>query len=327
MARFRASTVAGMPDAPDIRCKCGKFKYRTKESAIAETENYYGFRRYYWCDISETYHITSMKENDYNVKVVDQGSEDNTMGRSMAFAREIEEFIKNLYRDTKTYKVSSKMVCEAFPRRNKSEVYSELSRMRRDGTLIFTGEKVPDQKGARYFAHTDILDKVTSPTPYKVVTPTAIVKSETKTGNIEMVEKIPTQPVSNPFDDVKLQLAEIKATLANLNPQQPTETDVKGYFDNKFAELFKRFDKSPSVSIETMDVYFKGLHDLLRINFEATNTNLGALLANENGSYRILNSKLIEVLESRNESDEYKRGIKDGIRIAVEMGIFIPDGE
>ncbi|MFF5977055.1 hypothetical protein ACFY7C_36745 [Streptomyces sp. NPDC012769] len=275
-----------------FRCDCGKVKHLSKDEAreILKKTGRIDKGHVYFCELSNTFHTSTLVRDSRGLEIIKRSSQkqiEAIMGINITLMREIEEYA-NQQAKQGVYKLSSKMVYEHFGSNNRVEIQSTLSRMRKDGKFTFIDEKVPDQKGAHYFVLTKFLTE-------KVV---------------ETVEnKIPTQPKTtpvNPFDKVNKNLDEILKRLDNV----PANT---GLDEKRFLYLIHTALESSKHLANIGDAVFRS-HEIIQ-----TSSDHLTLTMREH-----LNEILVAL---SNKNGDYQRGIRDGIRMAVEMGIILPDGK
>lgn len=214
------------------------------------------------------------------------------IAQNQALGKAIIEYMEEEYTRDGVYKFSSNKVAEyCFNLRdtwNKTNVRTMLSRLKSEGILVNLKERVPDERTSYYFALASVL---------KVVTET--INSDAHTtflnGNNVTKQSIPQQTTTtppNPFDAVNQSLKEIKAKVNDLS--------------NSYLELVNALETkvTPPVADPVAIINFDGLANDIVVGI---NAELDAWLTKTDGS------------------EDYKRGIKDGIRLAVEMGIILPD--
>jgi hypothetical protein len=282
-------------------------------------------------------------------------------------SQEIIQYMEGMYTKQKVYKISSKMVTEFIhstrPTLNRNHIASEISNLKKKKVIVGIDEKVPDQPGAFYFALASVLEEVTKPTdgnievtkvPAQKPTPPVANPFDKVFSQLELILTQITglskgytelvQTVNNVEDNNKLHASSQSKLLAHYY-----ET-LNGHIGEGIAELVKNqqiirndgqshFEELKEIASSHVTVDGDKLADVI-------NKRLGDFKLEDSFIYRVreevyersttpidsLHTRLDEIEElwkkfATNESDDYKRGIKDGIRIAVEMGIFIPDGE
>jgi hypothetical protein len=227
------------------------------------------------------------------------------------------EYMEESYEKDLLYKFSSKMVFEycqtIFPKIGKTHVYGELTRLKKLGKITNLGEQVPDQRNATYFALSSVIDKITTPDK----------KSDgNKVMSVESPKTTPATVASNPFDKVNSTLGEILAKVNGLvNAYTEVTQDLRGLRKS-----------TVSSSIETTldianlaEVINDRLSDLTKEN------SFIYRLRDDTGEFidelkKDLPEEIIKLLPQLDYgSEDYKRGIRDGIKLAVEMKLNLPN--
>jgi hypothetical protein len=269
----------------------------------------------------------------------------------------IVEYITDKYRTTKVYKCSTIEIREALTKNpqylgTRSTVSPTISALKRDGILTELDEKVSREgKGGTpsyYFTLTSILEEVTNPSNQK---------EEKNVAN----DKVPAQPkqppitvATNPFDKVNSQLGELLSKVNGLATgySQSVEllqairsaltqeeshtlnaiTDLKNTLDpNPFIEGVRELTKSGNFpSLVDADAINDRLQDLSRDNsfIHAVRMEMDDRI--HKTEERLTNevTKIIHTLNalpvpsSVANTDDYRAGIKEGIKLAVEMGLM-----
>lgn len=313
------------------------FESKSDAKAFMRQEPQLGLKRVYRCSISETYHATTKVENGnsvtttrrrFDIKTVERELKEEAMALlDQVLAKEITQFMEGLYLKDKTYKVSSKMVYEALKSKGyqKLHVMSKISELKRAKVITGLDESVPDQKGALYFALTSVLDEVT--TPKKEEVPVDMSKVS-----------VPAQPEkkpipANPFEDVKKQLSEINQRLTGL---------AQGYADlaNKptptvdFTDILRSLDNKPNSTV--IAKYLGNIEEEILAKFNQLDQRLTqqratvdeisladalAVELTDSANRNSFISQLMSGLPSSSDSEDYKRGLADGIKLAIQMGL------
>ena len=254
------------------------------------------------------------------------------------------DFMETLYEEKGEYKVSSKMVIDHMdkqrPGTNRQQVQQELSKLRSKKIIVGLGEKVPDQPGAMYFALASVLDKVTTP---EVNGNNNVAELKSTVPAQTDKPKVTPATAHNPFDKVNSQLSEI---LVKLNGLAQGYSDIVERVNGTVSldPITERLETIKTIVTKHITVDGDQLADVI-------NKRLANLQLDDSFIYRVreevvglvkvtepqyssesLHTRLDEIESlwrkfATSENDDYKRGIKDGIRIAVDMGLFIPDGE
>jgi len=336
---------------------CGKAIFSTEREAkffVKITKKVHG---YYLCKLSNTWHVTKhhvknpLKSPYYGSRrfkfdpdrLMRELKQDMT---KVTLGKEIIEYMQDMYTKQNVYKISSKMVTEFIqsvrPTVQRNHIASEISALKKTKVIVNLDEKVPDQPGALYFALSSVLDEVTKP---------AEVFEETENNEVSEVK-----PVANTFDSVNAQLADIMTKLEVLDSglklhgksleihhnEMSNQYNSQTRLDKHYWETTRKdIEELKTVASSHVTVDGDKLADVI-------NKRLGDLTLDDSFVYRVreeienyklrnafdhdpIQRRLDEIEElwkrfAKDESEDYKRGIKDGIQIAVEMGIFIPDG-
>ena len=329
----------------DGTCACGKLKFRSV--SLANKYNGANKQRIYFCNISSTYHATNRGDNwdsskpqppvaRFNIRRLQKELND------MATMQEIIlNYMRGKYKRTEEYKCSSKELTEHVlkerPGTKPAYVHQELSKMKNAKVLTGLDEKVPDQRGAKYFCLTEHLDEVTKPKSNEVKQPEVTKVGET-VGTVEVkkteVAK-PTVVAHNPFDKVNSQLGEILSKVNGI---------ATGY-----AQMVERISSSDSAEIINLLVEIKDLAsshvtvdgdklaDVINSRLQDYQREdsfiygIRGEVVNETGKsvegiYHALDKlKAPEKFDNLTDDEKYRQGIKDGIKLAVEMGLILPD--
>lgn len=218
-------------------------------------------------------------------------------------ASEIIKFIREKYKKTGNYRFTSKDILqhlESIGRGTTTHTVSvTLSRMKKRGIIANLGEKRESVEDSRayykYFTLTEILEKITTPN-----------KEE------GLSVKIPDQPANNPFDKVNERFDLVLAQLKGLA--------------NGYAELASKPTRAVNIS-ELADAVNVRLNDLGREDsfIYAIKEELGAeyvkLIENQQDILSAVQE--LKVPSSVANPDDYHAGIKEGIKLAVELGITV----
>jgi hypothetical protein len=225
-------------------------------------------------------------------------------GRSSTLANIIISYMDSEYTAKGVQKFSTIMILEHVQTIKKSwtkaHVMSEISHLKRDGVVVNL-EKIPDGRGAVFFTLASILEQETAPTK-SVTIPAQTTKSSSLDGNNVMTEakQVATPATApNPFNKVNTQLEQIISQLNGL---------AQGY-----SELAQR----PNTPVD-VDGIIAGL-----TNLNESSSLVYAVreeLWNNNEELIKDFAKLISTVDG---SEDYKRGVKDGIKLASELGLVV----
>lgn len=304
---------------PHGTCMCGKGLFSEVEAKEIIKNKILHSKNYYKCPLATSdiyrFHLTKQskvrKSNRaifgsnrfkfYPDRVMKELQQDMARKRNenRVLREAVVKYMRDAYDKDGTYRHTTLEVVNALQKIrttwNKGNVATELSHMKTDSVLINL-EKVPGGKGTIYIGLVEIMDKITSPTTIEsVAIPTQKDASNVMT---EVAVKTPaTIPVSvaNPFDKVHAQLSEIQKVLD---------------------KVLSKPEQSTLIPNQLVDSIMGNLTDL---------NNPNALI------YRIreeighgndeVNRHISEMVGKIDGSDEYKRGIKDGISMAMELGL------
>jgi hypothetical protein len=271
----------------------------TEEEAIEKILNVQNLKRYYPCVRysldSDAWHVTSQDRAPYEIHNGNmKESTERELKKDMADAKvlnaRIVQFMRHLWITKGTYKVSSSMVTEHITDKPKATIYSALSSLKKTGDISNLDEKVPDQKGAVYFALNEVLDKVTDPNAKKEV-----MASIPQQASTEQVISLAT--VNDAYNTI----------LAKLDGM------AKGYTENtKVLGELRANSKSYPEAI-SYDVVGQRLDGTM----ESWSESIVERIVKHIGE--TTPSSVVDV-----QGNDYKSGLKDGIRLAAEMGLIVP---
>ncbi|MFE1915006.1 hypothetical protein [Streptomyces anandii] len=266
---------------------------------------------------------------------------------SMATIRErIIKYMEDEFKDTngKHYKFAAVDISSELARKNptiaRGTVAAQLSGLRKDGTITQL-EKIPHAPGgARYFALTKHLDEITKPEENE---PETVKEKEIKVGE----EKKVTPAVhANPFDKVNSQLGDILTKVNGLangygqvvefqQAQRKAIESINSYTNGaaelissalkgEFDSIRKRLDEIKSIASSHVTVDGDKLADVI-------NARLQDMRREDSFVYRVRDEVMdgIEKIEmpddysSLTDEEKYKQGLKDGIKLATELGLKI----
>lgn len=370
-------------------CMCGKLNLTELEAIFVVNSSDYTATKYYSCPLNgkEYFHATShgpgrgkVKPNSYGSNrfkfnrkrllrelqaqqeyaQINATKEEDMAVETQSLTKAIVKYMEGLYREKDVYKVSSKMVVEAFSHQAKTTVMAQLSGMKKAKIITTLDEKVPDQKGAVYFALTSILDQITAP------------KKEEVSEEVSKVTSVPEQPnrpkvtpiVANPFEKVQAQLEAINTRLSGLAQgyaDLARATEFKSLFNSEEFRAFSRaleeaIENQNKALLKNLDTTITENHNLLsqkisqqpktvKVDVQAIVDEFFDLDNEEAFVYRVrdeLIDSLLKQLEKNDnhtpesimaefqnlhrhlnemEASDYQRGVRDGIKIAAEMGL------
>lgn len=265
-----------------LNCKCGKLGYFTRKDAREEVKRNPRLKSIYLCTQSNTYHTTKMDDSEHPGVDLPTG---------VKLHKDIENYLWSLWTTDKVFKISSSRVTHKFPEQKPQTVYAALSQMKKSGTLMNLDEKVPDQKGAKYFALTKVIDEMT------------------KADKDDTMAHVPNQS-STP-------VAESSEILTKLNGL------VNGY--TEITNKLNKLTESPigtSQTIQNIDERLEKVLEKRRIDPHYIADLLGKIVELK---FNDIASALTQPIVSE-DSYDYKRGLRDGIKLAVDMGIMLPNG-
>lgn len=287
-------------------CACGKKGiFNSKEAAwgfLNRHKEYTHLANVTPCSQDPSiWHVTS-KVNSSRTKL---SLLERELHAEMATVKEqVVEYIRDKYDTTGEYKCTTSEIRKEFEKRGIFNVSVAISALRKAGVITDLDEKDPTRKGppSYKFALTEILDDVTNPK-----------KKDTK----PVANDKPAPTPVNPFDKVTDQLNLILTQLQGLST---------GYSDLVRAMPNKEFIASLKSAGEPIDYE--------RIA-NAVNHRLGDLTKDDAFVYRVreeLDDRIhkledlvrnIKVPSSVANPNDYREGLKEGIRLASEMGLQV----
>lgn len=326
-------------------CICGKVLcYKTKEEAERRLRSlrsggYKGKRMptsVHRCEKApDTWHVTSRMQAT-KLSLLEEELHVATL------RQKIISFMEETYnRDNSQYKFSTAQVADALTRKSpmiaRTSVNAEISKLRKEDILVTLDEKVPNTPGgAKYFVLAKHLEEVTKPKT------NAVIKEEVK---VPEIKPIPSQPVStpaNPFEKVNNQLAEILTKVNGLAQGYSEITKSQRYQVSALERLsLAEAPKSTEIlaALQVVHNAIKSASSSSDYDIDALNRNLADTAKPFMQRLKIMYSNMIvdqtvdikglidnlKTPSSVTNSDDYKLGLKDGIKMAVEMGLILPD--
>lgn len=325
------------------KCTCGKTKLSEAE-AIDRLQRNWVLKRYYGCKLSNTYHVTKLPKWSASSDEREEGR------RRMLLRTAVIQYLNELYSDSGTYKVTTNMIREALKGKHDVKYISQtVNNLKHDGVLTNLGERMPppNQKIV-YFALTEVLDRVTNPVFEETNEVASIPKQTTPVANP------PLSVISEAFDTIIAKLdgvikgyTENTKALVNLRESGIAPSTVSIDLDAILASL------SAVVLTSAKEIKEAQHHGNVATQLDigeslksSTSTLLGAMQADKEVIQRSiegaseLHRSIVDTATNdlyhkltttpgspvSGKSDEYKEGIKDGIRLGIEMKLSIPDG-
>lgn len=331
-------------------CICGKRFSFINEADALEFARLSKSKKYsyaYKCNSNTgNWHLTT--HGSGKLKNLERELHEEMANNSKTIRQRITDYMWDSYQRHHTTKFSSSMVVFALQQENpatrKPQIMQEISKAKKDGIIVSLHESVPDQKGAVYFTLSRILEEETDP---KNVTETSIKKPEVPAQ---------TKPVPvNPFDGVNKKLSEIKEALGNseitLDEEDfdklagKLEERLKTPLTDILAELREiRTVTSTHVTVDgdkLADVINARLQNLklddsfiYAVREEVMNSGLH-FAGDANSKFDLVTERMQRMADTLAEfkgvpssvtnSSDYRVGVKDGIRLALEMGLKIDE--
>lgn len=260
------------------------------------------------------------------------------------------DYMKREYERDGTIKHTSESITKATLKKrstwHKQSVMSELSRMKTDG-LVINLEKGPGN--SVYVGSVKLVEKATEPKSTPTVSiPSPAVSTENGNSAVTVKTKTPAEIAANPFDKVNSQLDTILSMLSGLaqgyseivksNAVPSTATvdavtmvgELNAFINDKtdpnslvmrIQDMVQGMRKDIAADIGHLDraitsklgpsVDTDAITRALAIKLDRANLNLS-------DAFRDNINRLIASVDG---SDDYKNGIKDGIKMAVELGL------
>lgn len=235
------------------------------------------------------------------------------MATGVKVSKDIETFLKSEWDSHHKYKMTTNEVLRKFPEVRTQAIYSAISRMKKSGILIALDEKSPG-RGGQYFALTSVIDEMTS---------SENAKEESNVNKIPEQAK-PEFPVANPFDDVHKKLDQ----LLKFKPPTYDTIDINALVDNLLTQrnldgerIVRNITKSNEVvMLTTLNRVLQPEMDGLKQYLTGQNSHTREYILNMKNAL----SDEIKAMHQPVISDDYQRGLRDGIKLAVDMGLMIP---
>jgi hypothetical protein len=222
-------------------------------------------------------------------------------------------YLRKRWNEDRIYKFTSRdLVAEAGSRFKKQDIQNWLVRAKKVGDVTMLDELVRDGTSAKYHALTDILDEVTSPSEKEVnVAKTVAVPQQTTT---------PPKP-ANPFDSLKSELEAINTRLSGL---------AQGYanVENHIRENFMSAEDQ-RLLLSSIEKRFAYEIDMLRRDLPEESSSLSetelGIKKYMSDCYNGLLKEIAAIPSVANGSDDFKKGVETGIKLAIEMGLRLSE--
>jgi len=324
-------------------CICGKqlvFKNEQQAHAFIKSRKgiELGLIRYYRCREANKVHVTS-KLAKSETQVLPRVARE--LHQEMATVKQfVVDYMTTAYRKNNSVEFTTseikKKYLKQFPTGNEGSVATAVFALKKDGVIVDLNKPVPGAANSRasFFTLAKIMEEETKPV--------------SKTVNIPVQPQIKPTPatVANPFDKVNSQMSE----LLNL---------VKGLAQG-YSELAKRSPEKSDIGQAILDVSRviideqRNNKDLIleklnkptpveidaEIIAEAVNLKLSDVANEDSMIYRI-REEVSEITDRESKwiveniavptdvtnQNDYRAGIKEGIRLSVEMGLMVRDSE
>lgn len=338
-------------------CMCGKLNLTEQEAIFIVSSTDYDSDKYYSCPLNGKvyFHATShgngkgrVKPKSYGsnrfkfnskrllrelqaqqeyAKIIEHKEEAEEIMAAVedqALTKTLVKYMESLWNRTQEYKISSGMIYAEFPGYVKGTLAAQLSGMKKAKIITSLDEKVPDQKGAHYFALTSILDEVTKPTSPVDKKEVSVEMSKVTSVPAQSDKPKVTPIVANPFEKVQAQLEAINTRLNGL---------AQGYADTLDTQKNIREEISEGIAevVKNQQILRNVQENPVRLDIDDLVSKLCDLNNPDAFIYQIrdsvdvpghLTAAFMKMKDlPKNLSDDYKRGLRDGIRMAVEMGI------
>jgi hypothetical protein len=323
----------------ELACACGKKKsFLTQEDAdyYIEARPDMHFVGSHICPASTgVWHVTThIKGAPSRFKYLEKELHTEMANNSKTIRQRITDYMWDSYHRNKTTEFSSSMVVFAvqqeYPHAKKPNIMQEISKAKKDGIIVSLKKPVPDQRGAVYFTLSRILEEETEPTV-----------TEVKPEVPKQSKAVPT----NPFDSVHKKLDEIYTQIDSLSKIIPggflsVEEKLRLKEQTEYALIrgevvsALKSDTNPVTiainELKSSHVTVDGdkLADVINARFQNLKLNDSFIVKLDEQTDSVIDRRLgeytdiiLDRLDKLTDSDDYKRGIKDGIRLAVEMGI------
>lgn len=320
-------------------CYCGKLlTFRSEDDALAfRSISTKRFTHAHICNSNTGYwHLSTHGAG--KLKNLERELHEEMANNPKTIRQRITDYMWDSYQRNKTTEFSSQMVIFAvqqeYPSAKKPNIMQEISKAKKDGAIVSLKKPVPDQRGAVYFTLSRILEAETEPDNV-----TETVKAE-----------VPTQskpiPV-NPFEAVNKKLDDLKGILGNSEITLDKEdfdklaSRIEAKLNISNAQILKELqelktDTRHIKEIASTHVTVDG--DRLA---DVINARLGNLKLEDSFIHKVTYStdlltermqrmadtlaELKGVPSTVSNSSDYRAGVKDGIRMALEMGLKIDE--
>lgn len=281
-------------------------------------------------EVPDRWHLTTTINSGYNkLRLLESELHKEMANNPKTIRQRITDYMWDSYQRNKTVKFSSSMVIFALqqehPSAKKQNIMQEISKAKKDGIIVSLKEPVPDQRGATYFTLSRILEEETEPS---VTVPKVELPAQS-----EKPKVIPT----NPFDKVHEKLNGITKAIEN-SEVNIDEEDIKKISETVlsslgeqihtlFGDIVNRINEVKQIASSHVTVDGDKLADVINARLKDANDE-GSLFFAIHKSIVYEADRILEevnIPEGVSNPNDYRAGIKDGIRMALEMGLKLDE--
>lgn len=335
---------------------CGKkFLFDSKEEAeaflLTERAKRLGLVRSYKCNGGTSfYHVT--KTTFFSVKGNPRTQQsfallELELRREMATLKQwVIEYMATAYKEKGVVEFTSSEIkdayAKAFPKKPIDSIYGTIGFLKKDGIIVDLNKRVPGTSKGSFFTLTKIIEKETNPVSKR---PTPVNVPAQPTVKEEPKKASPVTVAANPFDKVNTTLAELLAKVNGLIQgyselvQKTPNVDVTV----DFSEIKEMLSKHESASYQRHVALFENLGKK-QPSVHSVEIGGAAVIAEEvnrrlrdttqedtllNDIYHIMSINTSDIIskvaipEGVSNQDDYRAGLKEGIRLATEMNLAI----
>lgn len=320
-----------------------------------------GLIRSYQCELRKgVWHLTSHALHSTSFKKGNPRTQSNfsllelELHREMATLKQwVIEYMGKAYKERNVVEFTSSEIkdayAKAFPEKPIDSIYGTIGFLKKDGIIVDLNKRVPGTSKGSFFTLTRIIEKETSPVSKKSVPVNVPAQPTVKE---EPKKATPAGMAANPFDKVNTTLAEILAKVNGLVQgyselvQKTPNVDVTV----DFSEIKEMFGKHESASYQRYQASTERLDILKRMldshfqNLQSSPSVHSVEIAEEvnrrlrdttqedtllNDIYHIMSVNTSDIIskfaipEGVSNQDDYRAGLKEGIRLATELSLTI----
>ncbi|MFE1145216.1 hypothetical protein [Streptomyces rochei] len=335
-------------------CICGKqMIFDNEQQAYAYIKSRQGIRlglvSYYRCEEANKVHVTSKLPKNERTLL---NTVERELKKEMATIKDfVIDYMQVAYRSKNQVEFTTtelkKAYAKKFPNLNANSVATAVFALKKENIIVDLGKPVPNMKNgkATFFTLVKIMDEETNPVSKKTVA----VPSQSQPTQ-EAKKPTPNFVAANPFDKVHTRLDEMLTIVKGLAQgysemakQTPGISQAQTILDNTdkiLKEVRAEAKSNSNAYVEIMNTLHSKSTAPVEIKADviadAVNLRLTDLTKEDALIYRIREEvaaitdaeskwivENIQVPEGVSNQNDYREGIREGIRLASEMNLVI----